>query len=63
MSDPGVKAARRQWIGLMVLALPAISVELTPSSSQLLGIVDIYGFFVAGFLITMGTLGESRNEF
>jgi DHA2 family multidrug resistance protein-like MFS transporter len=68
------KATRREWIGLAVialpcfvyamdltvlnLALPAISTELKPSSSQLLWIVDIYGFLVASFLITMGTLGD-----
>src|SRR4030095_1405294 len=68
------KATRRDWIGLSVialpcmvysmdltvlnLALPAISVELRPSSSQLLWIVDVYGVLVAGFLITMGTLGD-----
>ncbi|HEX6722377.1 MAG TPA: MFS transporter, partial [Burkholderiaceae bacterium] len=40
------------------LALPAISTELQPSSSQLLWIIDVYGFMVAGFLITMGTLGD-----
>src|SRR5262249_47621986 len=68
------RATRREWIGLAVialpcivyamdltvlnLALPAISTELQPSSSQLLWIVDVYGFMVAGFLITMGTLGD-----
>jgi MFS transporter, DHA2 family, multidrug resistance protein len=68
------RAGRREWIGLAVialpcivyamdltvlnLALPAISTELQPSSSQLLWIVDVYGFMVAGFLITMGTLGD-----
>jgi len=68
------KATRREWIGLAVialpclvyamdltvlnLALPAISTALKPSSSQLLWIVDVYGFLVAGFLITMGTLGD-----
>ena len=68
------KARRREWIGLMVIALPcllysmdltvlnlsvpAISADLAPSSSQLLWIVDIYGFLVAGSLITMGTLGD-----
>lgn len=67
-------ATRREWIGLAVialpclvyamdltvlnLALPALSTELRPSSSQLLWIVDVYGFLVAGFLITMGTLGD-----
>ena len=40
------------------LALPAISADLGPSASQLLWIVDIYGFMVAGALITMGALGD-----
>ena len=67
-------AGRREWVGLAVialpcvvyamdltvlnLALPAVSEDLQPSSSQLLWIVDIYGFLVAGLLITMGTLGD-----
>ncbi len=67
-------ATRRAWIGLIVLtlpcalvtmdltvlnlALPELSEDLQPTSSQLLWIVDIYGFLVAGFLITMGALGE-----
>jgi MFS transporter, DHA2 family, multidrug resistance protein len=71
---PSAKAGRREWIGLAVialpcavyamdvtvlnLALPALSEALAPSSSQLLWIVDIYGFLVAGLLITMGTLGD-----
>jgi len=70
----GAKATRREWIGLLVLALPCVlysmdltvlylavpylSADLQPSSSQLLWILDIYGFFVAGSLITMGTLGD-----
>jgi DHA2 family multidrug resistance protein-like MFS transporter len=40
------------------LAVPYLSADLKPSSSQLLWIVDIYGFLVAGSLITMGTLGD-----
>ena len=72
--NPPAKATRREWIGLAIialpcmvyamdltvlnLALPAISAELDPSASQLLWIVDVYGFLVAGFLITMGTLGD-----
>lgn len=68
------KAGRREWIGLSVLALacllyvmdltvlhlavPALSADLQPTSAQLLWIIDIYGFMVAGFLITMGTLGD-----
>ncbi|QPF76830.1 MFS transporter [Roseateles sp. DAIF2] len=40
------------------LAVPALSTALKPSASELLWIIDIYGFLVAGFLITMGTLGD-----
>ncbi|HEV2873321.1 MAG TPA: MFS transporter, partial [Actinomycetota bacterium] len=40
------------------LALPQLSADLEPTSAQLLWIADIYGFMVAGFLITMGTLGD-----
>jgi MFS transporter, DHA2 family, multidrug resistance protein len=68
------KATRREWIGLAVialpcllysmdltvlnLALPAIGADLAPSAIQQLWIVDVYGFLVAGSLITMGTLGD-----
>ena len=68
------KATRREWLGLAVialpcvlyamdltvlnLALPRISEDLRPSATKLLWIVDIYGFFVAGLLITMGNLGD-----
>ena len=68
------RATRREWIGLAVIALPcllysmdltvlflavpSISEDLNPSSTQLLWITDIYGFMVAGSLITMGTLGD-----
>ncbi|MBA3341734.1 MAG: MFS transporter [Gemmatimonadaceae bacterium] len=68
------KAGRREWIGLAVLALPcmllsmdltvlhlavpALTADLEPTSAQLLWIVDIYGFLIAGSLITMGTLGD-----
>ena len=40
------------------LAVPSLSADLQPSSAQLLWIIDIYGFMVAGFLVTMGTLGD-----
>jgi DHA2 family multidrug resistance protein-like MFS transporter len=68
------KAGRREWLGLAVLtlacllyvmdltvlhlAVPSISRDLRPTSVELLWIIDIYGFMVAGFLITMGTLGD-----
>ena len=73
-TNPNLKAGRREWIGLAVLALacvvyamdltvlhlavPELSADLQPTSSQLLWIADIYGFMVAGLLITMGTLGD-----
>lgn len=68
------KATRREWIGLAVIALPCLlysmdlsvlnlavpqlTQDLRPSAAQLLWIVDIYGFLLAGFLIPMGTLGD-----
>jgi MFS transporter, DHA2 family, multidrug resistance protein len=72
------RAGRREWLGLLVisvpclvyamdltvlnLATPALSADLAPSSTQLLWIVDIYGFLVAGLLITMGTLGDRMGR-
>ncbi|MFC3576790.1 MFS transporter [Streptomyces yaanensis] len=69
-----IRAGRREWVGLAVLALPtmligldmtvlhmaapSLSERLHPSTTELLWIVDIYGFMVAGFLATMGTLGD-----
>jgi DHA2 family multidrug resistance protein-like MFS transporter len=68
------KAGKREWIGLAVLALPTLlvsidvfvlllalprlSTDLGASSTEQLWIMDVYGFLVAGFLITMGTLGD-----
>ena len=68
------RAGRREWIGLAVIALPCLlysmdlsvlnlavpelTADLQPTGTELLWIVDIYGFFVAGALITMGTLGD-----
>src|SRR5258706_7123490 len=68
------KAGRRDWIGLAVLALPcmlysmdltvldlavpSLSADLKPTSAQLLWIVDIYGFMLAGALMTMGAVGD-----
>jgi len=68
------RATTREWVGLAVLALacllysmdltvlhlavPRLSETLKPSTTQLLWIIDIYGFMVAGFLVTMGTLGD-----
>jgi MFS transporter, DHA2 family, multidrug resistance protein len=68
------RADRRAWIALAVLclptmlttadisilflALPHISDDLGPGATQQLWLTDIYGFMIAGFLITMGTLGD-----
>ncbi|WP_411082799.1 MFS transporter [Streptomyces sp. cmx-18-6] len=67
-------AGAREWGGLAVLslptvllgldvtvlylALPSLAEDLRPSGSQELWIMDSYGFLIAGFLITMGTLGD-----
>lgn len=66
--------ARRRWWALAALvlpvllisidgtilgfAVPVLSEELEPTSAQLLWIVDIYSFVLAGLLVTMGTLGD-----
>jgi DHA2 family multidrug resistance protein-like MFS transporter len=68
------RAGRREWIGLAVLVLPTVlisidmsvlylavpqlSADLRPTGVELLWITDIYGFLIAGALITMGTLGD-----
>lgn len=45
-------------VTILYLALPALAADLQPSSTQVLWIMDAYGFMIAGFLITMGTLGD-----
>ncbi|MGV9313499.1 MFS transporter [Streptomyces sp. NPDC003691] len=73
-SSPVRRAGAREWAGLAVLALPTLLISLdqsvlflalphlaeslAPSGSQTLWIMDIYGFMIAGFLVTMGTLGD-----
>lgn len=68
------RAGPREWAGLGLLALPTVllgldvtvlylvlpsmAVALDPSATQTLWIMDAYGFFIAGFLVTMGTLGD-----
>ncbi|MFI6480058.1 MFS transporter [Nonomuraea sp. NPDC050663] len=67
-------AGRREWLGLAVLALttlllsldvsvlylaiPHFSADLGADSAQQLWIMDVYAFMVAGFLVTMGTVGD-----
>ncbi|MFG2094388.1 MFS transporter [Streptomyces sp. NPDC048612] len=71
---PRPSAGRREWTALAVLLLPCLLVsmdvsvlyfavpfltaELEPSSVQQLWILDVYGFVLAGLLITMGALGD-----
>ncbi|MDE3720436.1 MFS transporter [Nocardiopsis sp. N85] len=65
---------RRALVGLAVLALPTLLLsidmsvlhlalphmvaDLSPTGPQLLWAVDVYGFMIAGLLVTMGTLGD-----
>ncbi|WP_020673206.1 MFS transporter [Amycolatopsis nigrescens] len=68
------RAGPKEWAGLAVLALPTVLLgldvtvlylalpslaeDLRPSGTEALWIMDAYGFLIAGFLITMGTLGD-----
>jgi DHA2 family multidrug resistance protein-like MFS transporter len=74
ISEPAARASPREWLGLAVIALPCLlysmdltvlhlavpelTADLQPGASQLLWITDVYGFMLAGCLITMGTLGD-----
>jgi DHA2 family multidrug resistance protein-like MFS transporter len=68
------RAGRREWIALGVLLLPLLLVSmdtsvllyavpfitksLHPSSTEQLWMYDVYGFVLAGLLITMGAAGD-----
>jgi DHA2 family multidrug resistance protein-like MFS transporter len=68
------RAGRREWTALAVLALPLllvsmdvsvlyfavpfISRDLAATATEQLWILDIYGFVLAGLLVTMGALGD-----
>jgi DHA2 family multidrug resistance protein-like MFS transporter len=70
----GEKAGRREWVALAVLALPLllvsmdvsilyfavpeISRDLHASATQQLWIFDVYGFVLAGLLVTMGAVAD-----
>ncbi|WP_163507643.1 MFS transporter [Fodinicola acaciae] len=67
-------SANRRWIALSTLvlalllisidatvlglALPHLAEDLRPSATQVLWIGDVYGFVLAGLLVTMGSLGD-----
>jgi DHA2 family multidrug resistance protein-like MFS transporter len=71
---PIVRADWRGWVALAVLmlpvllvsvdntvlsfALPAIALDLAPTSIEQLWIIDAYPLVLAGLLVTMGTLGD-----
>ncbi len=73
-SAPVPKAGAKQWWGLAILVIPStllfmmltilflaapnLAADLNPTSTQLLWILDIYGFVMAGFLVAMGVLGD-----
>ncbi len=74
VSAPWNRARRGDWIGLAVLtlpgllysmdltilnlAIPALSVAIKPTAEQLLWILDIYGFMLAGMLIPMAAVAD-----
>lgn len=45
-------------VSVLFFAVPDISASLEPSASQVLWIFDIYGFVLAGLLLTMGNLAD-----
>ncbi|AVT32946.1 MFS transporter [Plantactinospora sp. BC1] len=68
------RAGRREWLSLvvltlavvllavdgtvLVLAIPALTADLMPTSTQVLWTGDIYSFMLAGLLVTMGNLAD-----
>ena len=74
-TTPPARAGLAQWAGLAMLALPTmllgldvtllylalpkLAEDLQPSATQALWIMDAYGFMIAGFLVTMGALGDA----
>ena len=73
-TSTGTRAGRREWVALGVLALPLLLVsmdvsilyfavpqivrDLDASATEQLWIFDIYGFVLAGLLISMGALAD-----
>lgn len=47
---------------ILYLAAPAINTDLSPTSSQSLWILDIYGFVLAGLLITAGNISDRFGQ-
>jgi DHA2 family multidrug resistance protein-like MFS transporter len=73
-TTPTSTPTRRQWLALGVLALtalllsldvsvlylalPELSADLGATTTQQLWMLDIYSFVLAGFLVTMGAVGD-----
>jgi len=67
-------AGRKEWIALSILCLPlmvvsmdvsvlffaapSIAADLLPTATEQLWIFDVYGFILAGLLLTMGAVGD-----
>ena len=45
-------------VSVLHLAGPAITLDLGATAQQMLWIIDVYGFMIAGLLVTMGSLGD-----
>jgi MFS transporter, DHA2 family, multidrug resistance protein len=74
MNDAPPKATAKSWIGLavlvlplllitidgtvLILGLPAISAELSPTGVEQLWMIDIYSLVLAGLLVAMSTVGD-----
>jgi DHA2 family multidrug resistance protein-like MFS transporter len=75
---PAARAGRAEWLGLGVLMLavllvsmdvtilyfaaPYVSADLEPTGTQQLWMLDVYGFVLAGLLITMGALADRTGR-
>jgi MFS transporter, DHA2 family, multidrug resistance protein len=73
-ADVRDRAGRREWTALAVLMLPLMLVsmdvsvlyfavpfiarDLQPSATEQLWVLDVYGFVLAGLLVTMGAVGD-----
>ncbi|GAA1756363.1 MFS transporter [Agromyces humatus] len=74
MNDPPPKATAKSWVGLavlvlplllitidgtvLILGLPAISAELSPTGVEQLWMIDIYSLVLAGLLVAMSAVGD-----
>ena len=74
MTDNKPQAGIKEWLGLVVIvlvtfliaidisvlgfAMPPISEALKPSATELLWIMDIYSFVLAGMLVSMGWIAD-----